>query len=157
MLRPAGQDDFDFIKSISSRPENARFLSDDPVSDLQAWVDDSDTVLLIWEHEGRPEGYALFGDLLNLANRTELRRLGLSTPGAGLGRAFMQDLVNYAFASLGVNRLWLDVACDNPRARQAYLSAGFTSEGIFRSHWKNREGDIVDLEIFSILRPEWAG
>ena len=78
------------------------------------------------------------------------------TEGQGLGRQFLLDLIGYAFETLRVNRLWLDVAFDNPRARAAYERAGFQYEGTLRQHWKRPAGDVADLHLLSLLRSEWG-
>lgn len=157
MLRPATPQDFAFLHAVAGRAENARFIVDEDDTALQAHIDAPDRALVIWEQDGAPAGFALFAELDNPANRTELRRLALDKTGAGLGRAFIEDLKAYAFTTLGVNRLWLDVAGDNLRAQKTYARAGFTHEGTQRAHWRRPAGDVADLMIFAMLRSEWAG
>lgn len=155
MLRPATQADFPFCHAVASTPTYARFVEDEPDAALTHYVTDPDFALLIWEHEGAPCGFALFCGLTNPANRAELRRLALKTAGGGRGTAFLTELRDYAFTQLGVNCLWLDVAVDNPRARHLYEKVGFQYEGTLRARWKRPAGDITDLDLLSILRPEW--
>lgn len=156
MIRTAHPGDFGFIHEIAARADNQRFIVDEDDAALNNYLADPDSTLVIWEYEGAPAGYAIFCDLTNPANRAELRRLALFTEGQGLGRQFLLDLIGYAFETIPVNRLWLDVAFDNPRARAAYERAGFQYEGTLRQHWKRPAGDVADLHLFSLLRSEWG-
>ncbi len=155
-LRPATPADFAFLRALAGRPENAPFIVDEDDAALQGHIDAPDRDLVIWDHDGAAAGFALFCELDNPANRTELRRLALAQTGTGLGRVLLEDLKTYAFTVLNINRLWLDVAGDNLRAQKTYRRAGFVHEGTLRSHWKRPAGDIADLMIFAILRHEWA-
>lgn len=155
-LRPATSADFAFLRALASRPENARFVVDEDDAALQGHVDAPDRDLVIWDHDGAAAGFALFCELDNPANRAELRRLALAQTGTGLGRVLLDDLKAYAFATLKVDRLWLDVAGDNLRAQKTYRRAGFVHEGTLRNHWKRPAGDIADLMIFAILRRDLA-
>lgn len=147
-------EDFDFIHEIALRPENAGFIIDEDNRALQAHLDSADAALVIWENDKNPAGFALFCELSNPANRAELRRLGLQKTSTGLGPHFLQALVGYAFDMLQIDRLWLDVAGDNPRARKTYERAGFTYEGRLRQHWKRPAGDLADLDLFAMLRSD---
>jgi len=154
-VRPAAETDFGFIRQIAGRPENARYVIDEDEAALAAHVTSADSDLVIWDHGHGPAGFALFCELTNPANRAELRRLALAETDRGLGRAFLDALVAYAFDIRGVDRIWLDVAGDNRRAQTLYARTGFTREGTLRRHWRRPAGDVVDLEIFGLLRNEW--
>lgn len=156
-LRPATAADFPFVRQVAGRPENARFIVDDDEAALQALCDADDCELLIWERDGAPAGFALFCELDNPAKRAELRRLALAKTDGGIGRQFLGDLVDHAFSTLGVDRVWLDVAVDNPRAQATYRRAGFTHEGRLRNHWRRPAGDVVSLDVYAMLRSEWPG
>jgi RimJ/RimL family protein N-acetyltransferase len=154
MIRTANYGDFAFIHEIASRAENLLYIVDEDNAALTRYLEDPDSALVIWEHDGAPAGYAIFCDLTNPAQRTELRRLALLQEGRGLGAQFLANLIDYAFNTLQVNRIWLDVATDNPRARAAYEKAGFLYEGTLRQHWRRPAGDIADLHLYAILRKE---
>lgn len=75
--------------------------------------------------------------------------------GTGLGRDFVAALRDYAFEVLRVDCLWLSAATDNPCARQLHEKPDFSHEGTLRQRRKRRAGDIAELDIMSVLHPEW--
>ena len=154
MIRTAGLADFPFIRRIAARPENARYIADMPDEQLNAHLADPEMDLLIWEHNNSPAGCGLFCEIGNPSGRVELRSLGLDVTDKGLGQPFLRALVDHAFGSLNAARIWLDVAQDNPRAQATYHRAGFTYEGTLRQNWKRPNGNIVDMQIFGMLRNE---
>ena len=156
-IRLATPDDFPFIRSIASREENRPFISDDDETVLQAYIDNPMAVLTIWEPKGIPEGFCYFAGFGAPSKTILLVRLALDKPSSGLGRAFVDDLIAFGFNVLGAQRLWLDVATDNPRAIHAYERAGFQHEGVLRRHWQRPTGAHTDLAIMGLLREEWAG
>jgi RimJ/RimL family protein N-acetyltransferase len=66
----------------------------------------------------------------------------------------MEALVAFGFASLRLERIWLDVYDFNPGARRVYERVGFRHEGVLR-HAVFREGRFVDTHRMSILSGEW--
>lgn len=154
MIRTATPADFPFIHSITARPENARFIVDVPDQQMRANLADPEMDLVIWQHDDHPAGYGLFCEIGNPSGRVELRSLGLDVAGAGLGQTFLRTLVDHGFDTLNAARIWLDVARDNPRAQAVYHRAGFTYEGTLRQNWKRPNGDIVDMQIFGMLKAE---
>jgi RimJ/RimL family protein N-acetyltransferase len=74
----------------------------------------------------------------------------------GYGTDVMRLLFKHGFGSLNLNRIWLRVHADNPRAIRAYEKAGMTHEGRYRQGvYKN--GVYVDVMLMSILKSEWEG
>lgn len=156
-LRAATPADFAFIRRLAGDPANAPYITDEDEAALQAYLDNPDTALLIWQ-AGGAQGYALFCGLEDKAGSVELRRLALDAPGGGRGRAFVGALVDYGFAALGAKRLWLDASGENLRAQHLYESLGFRLEGRLRRHWwRPALGRAVDLMLYGLLREEWAG
>ena len=155
MLRPATPADFAFIRRLAADPANAPYITDEDEAALQAYLDDPDADLLIWQADGA-QGYALFNGLTDKAGTRELRRLALDQPGGGRGRAFVGALVDHGFQTLGAQRLWLDASGENLRAQHLYESLGFTLEGRLRQHWwRPALGRAVDMMLYGMLRAEW--
>jgi RimJ/RimL family protein N-acetyltransferase len=76
--------------------------------------------------------------------------------GRGHGSEATRLMVAFAFETLNLNRVWLDVLADHPRAVGVYERAGFVREGLARQkHY--REGRYRDLLQMAILRQEWQG
>jgi RimJ/RimL family protein N-acetyltransferase len=74
--------------------------------------------------------------------------------GRGLGTDMLKALLGFAFGSLRLERVWLDVYDFNPGARRVYQRVGFIDEGVLR-HAIFREGEYRDLYRMAILREEW--
>lgn len=74
--------------------------------------------------------------------------------GKGYGTDAVNALVDFAFAELRLERVWLNVGTENHRARRSYEKAGFVHEGTQR-HDRYEGGRYTDGHIMSILRDEW--
>ncbi len=74
--------------------------------------------------------------------------------GKGYGSDAMDLILRFAFASLNLKRVSLDVFEYNRRAFLSYCKCGFKEEGRLRQ-WMQRGGDRYDLIFMGILREEW--
>jgi RimJ/RimL family protein N-acetyltransferase len=74
--------------------------------------------------------------------------------GRGYGTEATQLLVDHAFGTLNMHRVWLRNYEDNRRARHVYEELGFVLEGRQRDG-DYRAGRYRDVLLLSILRPEW--
>lgn len=74
--------------------------------------------------------------------------------GGGYGSDAVGAAADFAFGSLRMERLWLNVGTENPRAQRAYEKAGFVREGTLR-HDRYEGGRYTDGHVMSILRDEW--
>jgi RimJ/RimL family protein N-acetyltransferase len=74
--------------------------------------------------------------------------------GRGHGTDMLEALVGFGFASLRLERIWLDVYDFNPGARRVYERVGFQHEGTMR-HAIFREGRFGDVHRMAILSGEW--
>lgn len=155
MLRHATPQDLAFVRALVRRPENAPFLTDEDEAALATYLVDPSCRVLIWGTD-TPRGFAIFCDIGGPTNAVCLMRLALSEPGQGEGRAFLRALIDYGFATLTAQRLWLDASGENHRAQKAYARAGFTLEGRLRQHeYVPRIGRVIDTLYFGMLRSEW--
>lgn len=74
--------------------------------------------------------------------------------GKGYGTEAMNLILHFAFESLNMRRVWLEVFEYNQRAYQSYRKCGFQEEGRLRQ-WMLRGGERYDLIYMGILREEW--
>jgi RimJ/RimL family protein N-acetyltransferase len=74
--------------------------------------------------------------------------------GKGHGTEATTLMVDFAFQTLNLNRVWLHVFEDNLRGQRAYEKAGFRKEGVLRQE-SYREGRYWDTITMAILRQEW--
>ena len=74
--------------------------------------------------------------------------------GKGLGTQALGLMLRYAFLTLGLERVELEVATENQRAIRCYEKAGFRLEGVKR-HAFLLDGAFTDLAVMAVLAGEW--
>lgn len=101
-----------------------------------------------------PVGFAIVRDWASPERVSLVKRIAVSQPGLGVGRALLAKVVDAAFEETDVWRMWLGVFPENARARRAYEAVGFQAEGIARgcAFFGNVYKDEL---IMALLRPEW--
>ncbi len=72
----------------------------------------------------------------------------------GFGTETMRLLLRHGFETLNLNRVFLRVYVENPRAVRAYEKAGFKLEGTMREA-AFKKGKFLDVHMMSVLRREW--
>ena len=77
-----------------------------------------------------------------------------SCRGKGIGSAAAKLALDYAFETLGLNRVFLRVFADNTRAINSYENAGFRYEGTFRDD-VIIDGKAYDMVFMGILKEDW--
>lgn len=74
--------------------------------------------------------------------------------GKGHGTEATRLLVQLAFDTLNLNRVWLHVYEDNARGIRAYEKVGFKKEGVLRQdHF--RDGRYINTVVMGLLRDEY--
>lgn len=75
--------------------------------------------------------------------------------GRGLGTEASRMILGYAFETVGVHRIELEVYAFNPRARRVYEKIGFVHEGTKRDAlcW---DGEWIDAHTMALLGDEWV-
>ena len=76
------------------------------------------------------------------------------TRSKGIGTEAIELMLQYAFATLGLERVELEVATDNARAVHSYQKAGFVLEGVKR-HAFMVDGVFTDLAVMAVLAGDW--
>jgi len=72
----------------------------------------------------------------------------------GYGTEAVRLLVKHGFNTLNLNRIFLHVFENNPRAIRAYEKAGFVHEGKLRQA-EFKDGMYIDILVMSILKDEF--
>jgi RimJ/RimL family protein N-acetyltransferase len=103
-----------------------------------------------------PIGFAIVRDWAALDRVTLVKRIAVSAPGRGYGRALLAKIVDTVFEQTDTWRLWLGVFRDNLRARRAYEALGFQAEGVARGS-AFFGGVYRDELVMALLRPDWKG
>jgi RimJ/RimL family protein N-acetyltransferase len=100
-----------------------------------------------------------FGGFININSKARKAELYIfignkSCWGKGFGRDGYKLLVNYGFAELGLERIYLYQLAENERAVRATSALGWKTEGLLRKDiWSH--GELKDQYVLSILRDEW--
>ena len=76
--------------------------------------------------------------------------------GQGIAREIINELLEYFFTFLHMERVTIDHYVGNKRAHTLYESIGFRQEGTGR-HATKKNGQYYDLVFMSILRSEFFG
>ncbi|HZX23707.1 MAG TPA: GNAT family protein [Woeseiaceae bacterium] len=153
-LRPSTRADCDFVVSVESHPENARFVGQWPPERHLECMTSADSLHWIVESGNLPIGYAVLEDADDPNRSLLLRRIAIAGKGRGHGSAALRLVARYCFEVLGFHRLWLYVAVDNKRAYRWYLKHGFVEEGIARD-CERRGEQYVSMHVLSILESEY--
>jgi RimJ/RimL family protein N-acetyltransferase len=114
------------------------------------------TFLICLTSDERPIGEVMLFDIDRLNGSAEVG-IFIGEPdewGKGYGTDAVRAIVEFGFAELRLERVWLEVGTENPRARRAYEKAGFTHEATLR-HDRFEGGRYTDGHVMSILRDEW--
>ncbi|MGG1572596.1 GNAT family N-acetyltransferase [Fictibacillus sp. NRS-1165] len=123
---------------------------------LQKYADHTDLVTLIW-YRGIPAGsLALYDIKWNNFSGNIGYWLGKDFEGKGVMTRSCNAMVEYAFGTLGLNRLELKAALDNKRSRSVAERLGFRQEGELRqAEWLYDH--FVDVAVYGMVagdRPE---
>lgn len=167
ILRPARREDAeDYYRAGFDPldPEVARltgckesFTQEEVISFFLSCVDDPDRRdFLLLNPAGRIIGESVINEI-DWDTRCANFRIGIFRPedrGQGIGSWMVRTTRDYAFESLGLHRLELDVFSFNPRAERAYEKAGFRREGVRRDAVRDRDGYGDDI-LMAILEDEW--
>jgi RimJ/RimL family protein N-acetyltransferase len=119
---------------------------------------DAYSFLICLTDDARPIGEVTLADVDRINGSAELGIFigEVSEWGRGFGTDAVKAIVAFAFDELRLERVWLNVSTDNPRAQRAYEKAGFTREGTVR-HDRYESGRHTSGHLMSILRDEWHG
>lgn len=102
-----------------------------------------------------PVGFTILRDWRSPDQVCLLKRIAVTRPGQGIGRALLDGVIERLFRDTDTWRLWLGVFPDNHRARRCYEAVGFRAEGVARGS-AYFGGEHRDELIMALLRPEWA-
>ena len=101
-----------------------------------------------------PIGFAIVRDRASPERVALIKRMAVTRPGRGHGRALLAQVVDAVFTETNAWRVWLGVFPENARARRAYEAVGFTAEGIARGN-AFFGGVHRDELVMALLRPDW--
>ena len=100
--------------------------------------------------------FAILRDLNDPHGNRYLKRVAVVRPDQGVGGAFLDRVVDWAFDRLGAHRFWLDCFSHNARAQRVYERLGFTRDGVLREAYLGADGVWRDLTMMALTRPQWV-
>lgn len=169
LLRPLQLDDFEHLISFAINEPEIWTYSQVPASGEQGLKDYIDTALegrsqqkeypfIVFDKQTqRYAGSTRFYDI-QLANKTT--QLGYTWYGGafqrtGLNRHCKFLLLDFAFTTMGMERVEFRADNDNARSITAMKAIGCTVEGVLRSNGVKASGGRRDSIVLSILQSEW--
>ena len=75
--------------------------------------------------------------------------------GKGIATAAAHKMINLAFRNMNMNRIVIRCGIGNEKSSAIPRRLGFSFEGIER-HGERHDHTYIDLEVFSLLKQEWA-
>ncbi len=167
ILRPAQKEDAESYYQNNYNPldpEVARltgckpsFTHDEVVNFFLSCINDEERYdFLIIAPDGNIIGESVINEI-NWELRSANFRIGIfhsDICGKGIGSWAIHRTCGFAFETLHLHRLELDVFSFNPRAEKAYLKAGFKREGVPRDAVKDGDTYADDI-LMAILEDEW--
>lgn len=133
------------------------FSRDEVISFFLKSIEETDHYyFLIISPDNRIIGETVINEIDNQTNSANFRIciFQSSEQGKGIGAWAVETTRDFAFETLKLHRLALDVFSFNTRAEKCYLKAGFKIEGVLRDAVLNGN-EYADDILMSILEDEW--
>lgn len=114
---------------------------------------------IVARQSGEPIGRIYISRIDRHSDSLDITKFYIGDPklwGKGIGREIMNEVLEYCFTFLHMERVTLDYYTGNKRASTLYESLGFKSEGVARNATK-KDGKYYDLHLMSMLRSEFFG
>lgn len=160
-IRHAAPADYEAVTRIMSGPKAVWGTLQTPLSPPELWrkrlaEPERGLVLLLACHAAEPVGMLGIHTNPDQARRHHAARLGMAVrddwQGKGAGTALLKAALDQADNWLNLERLELDVYCDNEPGVRLYRKFGFEVEGTLR-RFAFRGGVYVDSFVMARLRP----
>ena len=97
--------------------------------------------------------------VVRISDKCEYAELGYCLGYSYWNKGFMSEaakaVIDYLFSEIGVNRVGISHAVENPGSGKVAQKCGMTYEGTKREYFKTSTGKFVDIADYGILRSEW--
>ena len=155
-MRPAVAADLPAVMAIERAPGFERWVGRSSADEHRAMMVDVNYLYLVGEAEGERVAFAILRDLGEPHGNRYIKRVAVARPDQGVGGAFLELVVAWAFEHAGAHRLWLDCFAHNARAQLVYEKLGFSRDGVLREAYLGADGVRRDLILMAVTRPQWA-
>jgi ribosomal protein S18 acetylase RimI-like enzyme len=154
LIRPAAEADIPAIMEIERTEGFEAYVGR---SSVRSTGDDGGSrhPYIMLEDETGPVGFAILQGAGAANGIVYLKRIAIRSPGKGLGKRFLAELIRLSFEALGAEKFWLDAFETNQRARHVYASCGLQHDGVLQEHYPLPDGTRANLVVMSLLKREW--
>lgn len=139
---------FTFGGKLFTREMGEAFIKnslDNPTSKHMAIVNENDEYM----------GTVSLKDIDNSCKKAEYAiAISHEAQGKGFAKKATEDILDYGFNELGLERIFLNVLSDNYRAIRLYESSGFSFEGEFKKHFCI-QGEPRDIKWYAISKKQY--
>lgn len=161
-LRDLTIDDLDALVRWRNDPAVNRYLSDrlKTGEEAKAWFDKTKADPKVWlkavTADGELVGYAAVEGIDEKNRKCELAMvIGKAERwGKGIGAYVLRTMLEYAFETLHMHRVWAAVVDGNERSERLLKTAGFVKEGVMRDTLIIG-GRFASLLCYSLLEDEY--
>jgi RimJ/RimL family protein N-acetyltransferase len=154
LVRPAEPPDLHFVVAAERLPGYEHLVGRSTPAQHEAFLVDGRHAYFIAEAAGAPVGFVIVRDWNAWDGVSLVKRVVVTEPGRGLGRAMLKAVVDRVFSQTNAHRLEIGLFPTNERARRVYEAVGFVPEGIARGR-VFFGGEHRDEMVMAMLRPEW--
>ena len=113
------------------------------------------TIYMAIRYQGKVVGVIDFNSINEDRKTAEIGYiLDIEYRGKGIMRRAVKELCNMAFNTMGMNKVIIRCAHNNPKSCNVAKSLGFKLEGTLRE-FEEINGTLIDLNIFSLLKREY--
>lgn len=166
IIREAEFADYQYFAGWETDPQTTEFLAydedrtyEDVVTEaFENRMDETKVDFTIVDRNtGKPIGRIYLSRIDRHSDSLDITKLYIGDDenrGRGVGREVMEELLEFCFTNLHMERVSLDYFTGNRRAAALYESLGFKNEGVARNACK-KNGRYYDLNLMSMLRSEF--
>jgi RimJ/RimL family protein N-acetyltransferase len=155
LIRPATEADIPVIMEIERTEGFEAYVGRSERAQHEALMAVADTRYIMLEDETGPVGFAILQGAGAANGIVYLKRIAIRSPGKGLGKRFLSELIRLSFEAYRAEKFWLDAFETNERARHVYASCGLQHDGVLREHYPLPDGTRANLVVMSVLKREW--
>ncbi len=161
-VRDLTRDDLNLLVKWRNDPQVNRYLSDrlKRLDETEVWFDRLRSDPKVWLkaiiEDARMVGYAAVESIDPKNRKCELALIvgEIDFWGRGIATRILKLMLEYAFATLSMHRVWAAVIEGNVRSARLIKSAGFVHEGTMRD--AIAEANVFrNLDFYSILEDEY--
>ncbi len=168
LIRETEFDDYEYFVKWENDPEVTKYLTFDENRSYEDVVTEAIynkfsreklDFTIVDRESGKPIGRIFISKIDTHSDSLDITKFYIGETqfwGKGVAREIMNELLEYCFTFLHMERVTLDYYTGNKRAYTLYENLGFEKEGVARNATK-KDGKYYDLHLMSMLRSEFFG